>query len=64
MNLPNFLLSSYGGVALFIFIFLNWRKITMNKNKIEIKRKIAKLEHAKLGISMPDLSEKEKEKWK
>ena len=73
----------------------------MNKNKIEIKRKIANLEHAlhefsiylsqhsdpddvpcaidmeicrieqelckeyaKLGISMPDLSEKEKEKWK
>ena len=36
----------------------------MNKNKIEIKRQIAKLEYAKLGISMPDLSEKEKEKWK
>ena len=36
----------------------------MNKNKIEIKRKIVKLEHAKLGIFMPDLSEKEKEKWK
>jgi len=44
MNLPNFLLSSYGGVALFIFIFLNWRKITMNKNKIEIKRRIAQLD--------------------
>ena len=73
----------------------------MNKNKIEIKRQIAKLEHvlyefsiylsqhtdpdevpcaidmeicrieeelfkeyAKLGISMTDLAEKEKEKWK
>jgi hypothetical protein len=44
MNLPNFLLSSYGGVALFIFIFLNWRKITMNKNKINIKRRIAQLD--------------------
>ena len=43
MNLPNFLLSSYGGVAVSISIFL-WRKITMNKNKIEIKMQIAQLD--------------------
>jgi hypothetical protein len=32
------------GVALSVFFFLNWRKIMMNKDKIEIKRKIAQLD--------------------